>query len=1216
MAQHLSIRVPWHDNNWSGCVCTNPTENNSCLRLKNVYENRNDNLEKDISGCMMSGNEQNLPCISEGGAFMSPKSLYKITEHPYKKSNPETHGHFLETKVEYPPFSFPARPFARLMKDRVEEDAKHYNIPINLEYEPHLSFKTNWVQDARNHRAIFESFYDDVIPEKSLCIAYAKQVPFIEDTRRVVIGIGKVKKIIPAIEHNHTNDGELRSMIWETMICHSIRNDHNDGFVFPYKEMMEYAKENPEFDISSITVFAPDDYFEEFSYATEHLSYDAVIDVLLQSIKSLSTINNCLDSDWSQSIRWLNERLAEVWKDRGAFPGLGAMLCAMGIDTGIVIYKKIKELMKDNDDIWDVVDKVINNPNNYLSKELSSSIKDIHKIAWNKMPNERKTLFKLLSRFSFTITQAEAIFNNELRNKNNINCSDAEIIENPYILYELTRDKIDELYISIKKVDMAVFPIKSIEKEYPIPYPSRLSSDNDQRRIRAIAISILENEAMKGHTFLPSENLILKMRDFIIEPKCNVTLDIVAGIEDFLKDEITTIKVNKNQKGYKLKRYEEIDELIKNIVLKKINKAKPNIVNTNWRELIDKTFKESDKSIEEERAREEKAAVLKELAQSRVSVLVGDAGTGKTSLLSILCKANEIKAGGIILLAPTGKARVRMMESIESNSIEAYTIAQYLMKSKRYDFRTMKYRLSMERQDDVPNTVIIDESSMLTEEMFGALLQAVRSAKRIIFVGDPNQLPPIGAGRPFVDLVTYLKKGLKPNIFPRVCKGYGELTVHRRQKDEERLDVKLSECYSTTSRKFDLDIFEQLSMMENTKNIEFRQWSAKEDLENLILDSITKELNMKNQDDVEGFNASLGATNSNGYDYFNYGCAKIINKWQILCPVKNMPHGVLNINRLIHNRYRSKFIELSKEKNYRKKIPRMMGPENIVYGDKIINVINQKRSTYDLNIHKTIDGYVANGEIGMATADFGNKKTLKFLKVEYLSQPRISYSYSDKDFSEEDNSIPLELAYALTVHKSQGSEFEKVILVLSEPCSLISREMMYTALTRQTEKLIILYNQEPYKLKNYTSMEHSDIAKRFTDLFEEPDIVKVKEKYYENRLIHKTAKGDMVRSKSEVIIADCLYHNNIEYKYEESIELEGNRLLPDFIIIDDDTDEQYIWEHCGMMDDEKYKARWNNKKAIYEKNGYIEGENLIVTYDEHGTIDSQKIQKIVEDKFL
>ena len=84
------------------------------------------------------------------------------------------------------------------------------------------------------------------------------------------------------------------------------------------------------------------------------------------------------------------------------------------------------------------------------------------------------------------------------------------------------------------------------------------------------------------------------------------------------------------------------------------------------------------------------------------------------------------------------------------------------------------------------------------------------------------------------------------------------------------------------------------------------------------------------------------------------------------------------------------------------------------------------------------------------------------------------------------------LAYALTVHKSQGSEFDKVILVLNEPSRMLSRELLYTALTRQKDKIIILYNENAYKLRDYSSVEYSDIAKRFTCLFDAPKIVEYK----------------------------------------------------------------------------------------------------------------------------
>lgn len=262
-------------------------------------------------------------------------------------------------------------------------------------------------------------------------------------------------------------------------------------------------------------------------------------------------------------------------------------------------------------------------------------------------------------------------------------------------------------------------------------------------------------------------------------------------------------------------------------------------VNADWRKLLDEAlaqqgFPNKNLSEDEERARTEKAAVLEELAKSRISVLVGDAGTGKTTVLATLCAEPSIKAGGALLLAPTGKATVRLMESMGelANEFESLNVAQFLARNGGFDWDSMKYRLCRQIKTAIPKTVIIDEASMLTEEMFGALLSGISSAERIILVGDPNQLPPIGAGRPFVDLIGLLKLSLPGVKFPKVCNCYGELTVNRRQQNSEteRLDVELSRLFTNTDNPTDENIIAQIKLGQ-TNNVDFVQWKTREDLE-------------------------------------------------------------------------------------------------------------------------------------------------------------------------------------------------------------------------------------------------------------------------------------------------------------------------------------------------------------------------------------------------
>lgn len=1229
MPQHISVRVPWHDHGWDGTVCTSPEYNTSCLRLKNIFENKDDVKECAICGQCMAGAEEQLPCISEGAAFMSSVGLHKEQIHPYKKNNPNTHGHFMPTDVVYPPFSLPGRPYRWMRKEIVTGNKNTvglkdiYGIDYDPSIEPTFEWMKNnqegWVQEADNHRAIFDEFYRDVERDKSLCVIYAKQVPFVEDSRRVVLGMGHITNIIPAVEHRHNGQGKLRSMTWETMLCHSIRDDHKDGFIIPYQRMLEYAEEHEDFDFSSIVVFNPDDAFEEFSFATEHITHDAMIDVIQSCIKSFRIINECLGG-YADVLAWLNARLAEVWEDRGAFPGLGEMLCALGVPLGVVIAKEVRNQYKEDEgDFWKYIDSIFDQPNNYLDESLSKGISPIIQAAWKKMKPDRKSLFKLLSRFALTLLQASTLFDLSAREKAGIICSDNEIVENPYIIYEKTRLLNADLVISVKRVDRAIFPVPEIISKYPIEAPSALTSDNDWRRVRAMAVDTMEKAALEGHTIMPCTMLIDRIKALVLEPECTVTSDIMDAIDPLLRSELIRREMKDGTEYYKMVRMNEFDQIIEKRISRRLRAPKIS-VNADWRSILDKFlksqgFSDSKLTEDEERARTEKAAVLKVLAESRISVLIGDAGTGKTTVLASLCTEDSIRAGGALLLAPTGKATVRLMESMGNlaDEFDSMNVAQFLARNGGFDWSSMRYRSCKAVKTTIPKTVIIDESSMLTEEMFGALMSALTGAERIIFVGDPNQLPPIGAGRPFVDLVELLRMELHPGVFPKVCNCYGELTVNRRQQsDTERMDVELSRLYTSTENPSDENIISEIKLGKQ-QNIAFKKWETREELESEIFSVLNEVVAADGFDEQDSFDISLGGVVTKNGTYFNRGIAKNAEKWQMLAPVRNDAQGVMNINHLVHMRYREELTALAKRDRY-KKIAKPFGPEGIIYGDKVINIVNHRRPAWP-------DGgrnYIANGEIGIACGAFG--KQHDFLNVEFSSQTDYSYSYTANEFGE-DSDIILELAYALTVHKSQGSQFDTVILVIAEPCRILSREMLYTALTRQKNKIYILYNKDPIELMKYSYVSHSDIVKRFTDLFADvfpdykPQIVENDGAFYEDKLIHRTARGEMVRSKSEVIIANALFYNDIPYVYEPDFEVEGHVKKPDFMIEDADLGITWYWEHCGMMDDPKYKKRWLDKKALYKKNGIEEGKNLIVTEDKNGSIDSEEVQKIIDDLF-
>ncbi len=262
--------------------------------------------------------------------------------------------------------------------------------------------------------------------------------------------------------------------------------------------------------------------------------------------------------------------------------------------------------------------------------------------------------------------------------------------------------------------------------------------------------------------------------------------------------------------------------------------------------------------------------------------------------------------------------------------------------------------------------------------------------------------------------------------------------------------------------------------------------------------------------------------------------------------------------------------------------------------------------------------YVANGEIGIVTGPFkkrGSKIKLGNLKVTLSSQPGYEYTYWPSDLGEDKNL--LELAYALTVHKAQGSEFDTVFVVLPNPCRILSRELLYTALTRQNERLVLFCQGEPHKLLEYRHL--SDAARRLTNLFEAPEPVQIGQHVYDGKHIHMSRRKELMISKSEVIIANELSASGIEYAYElPFVAKDGSRRYPDFTIEDPDTGVTWLWEHLGMLGNPEYDEKWGYKQQWYRDNGVLPVEEgggevatLITTTETEG-IDHNQIASLIK----
>jgi hypothetical protein len=1252
---HITIRVPWHDGGWTGSVCDRPLENTSCLILPRVGEDKNDEIETRCAGQRLDGlkEEECPPCLVERVSFMAPFDLERIARHPYQVSSAKTHGHFADTRFVHPPYSAACVPFRWMLRGEVEGNPKK-NVPglaerLKLGWvpdrEPKLDFETSWAQEHDNQLVLLDTFFGALRSEESLCFFYAKRTPLSEESRRVIVGVGRVLSVGQSTEYAYSvKDPPLRCVLWERNIGHSIRPGFVDGFLFPYQEILARAARGEVANPEEFVCFAPDEHFDAYSFGSELLTHDGAVASLVACAAVLHRIRQLVEGPWDSVLAWVDTQLNRLWKARGAFPGLGSALSAFGFEWGfqhgsLLAYEiDLERERAGGGNPWLLVDALMKDSNN-LDFSTAKLITPGLRKGWMSLGTKRRALLELMSRFTIDETQALRFYDTTKRKDAGIEVSDSAMLANPFLFFE--QDRSSSEAIAFGAVDRGLFPDEAVRREFPVAEPSRVEDPADPRRVRALVLDILEEASGEGHTVLPQSWVIRRARDRVLKPPCPLGENVLAASEPDFAPVVARAATRGGEAAYQIDRLAECRRIIRREVQGR-RKGKPHAAGYDWLALVNAGLglampKEADDKMLEERARAEKAAALEQLYRGRLSVLIGAAGTGKTTLLKMLCALPEVAKKGVLLLAPTGKARVRLEDQTGLRGA-GRTLAQFLIGLHRYDGETGAYfpRADSPRCGDY-RTVVIDECSMLTEDQLAALFDACTNVERYVLVGDPRQLPPIGAGRPFVDIINELTPENLQALFPRCAPCYAELTVPRRQTAGGREDVLLAAHFSGRPLEAGADEVWDSLTNGNSTALKVVQWSDTQDLQNKLLQELVEGLGFSGPDDELKFEISLGGEPFKDLDraffwnrYGNKpGAASKVESWQVLSPVRGGLEGVEAINRVLQERFRYRWRKLAEAEGWGRKVPKPFGPQSILYGDKVINIVNQRR--FDVYPKPEGEAYIANGDLGIVVGQYktSNLKGMPWkLEVEFAGQLGVKFGFGKREFGDEARN-PLELAYALTVHKTQGSEFGITFVVLPNPCWLLSRELIYTALTRHRERLIVLHRGPFTEFRRFASDGNSEIARRMTNLFVDPspqEVVIAKEtRFLEQGLIHRTERGDLVRSKSELVIADKLHSRGVEYAYEQPLVLGERRVrYPDFTIADPARGVTYYWEHLGMLADPGYRSRWERKRAEYlaagikpwQEGGGAEGTLIETRDDEDGGLDAAKIARLIEEVVL
>lgn len=519
-----------------------------------------------------------------------------------------------------------------------------------------------------------------------------------------------------------------------------------------------------------------------------------------------------------------------------------------------------------------------------------------------------------------------------------------------------------------------------------------------ENRIKAgLVYSLKTASEREGHTYLPLNSLIencLEILDFSAEQsalvkKCLEYLQIEGMVKNFNYhgEDITMLTKLYFQEKY---------------CARKLYKLSYNRFDDKFNFLDNINFYQRLHNIQLNG--EQTDAVLSSLNQG-VSIITGGPGTGKTTIVRCILEMFKQQHRKVLLCAPTGRASKRLTET---SGLEAKTIHRALEMNPS-DAGGIFHRNENNPLD--ADVIIIDEMSMVDINLFYHFLKAVRSSTRLIFVGDKDQLPSVGAGNVLRDLIESGKVHTTQLV-----------NIYRQGNDS----LIITNAHLINNGK--------MPIIDNTsKDFFFESGNDLVSNSEKIVDLVTERLPK----------------------YFGYNPKEI----QVLAPMKAGPCGIDNLNKRLQFTINPHFsgVELSTEFT------------KYHVGDKVMQTVNN----YEMSYKK----YENNGSLqegaGVFNGDIGYIKHIdpNTQETTVLFDDGKECIYSKPDLYQ------ITLAYAITIHKSQGSEFDCIVIPLVPGAPIIlTRNLLYTAITR-AKKVVVLVGSKQILARmiynNYT-------AKRFT----------------------------------------------------------------------------------------------------------------------------------------